>query len=549
MGNSASSNLFDDRRGMEYPVIKVDQPKNSQGKPYKHYHGDKSLVYDKQVIKSADSNSKYCEYYIETPQNDYLKVITYVIKGSLLRTLKDVLGIGYEILPRSFDHSKILENLPKIERHAENDKSVEQFVELIKSTSVVYKYYESCVNSGNIPKYFLGFYFKINMPVIVNINNRAIYSFVSSVKRGVIQYKYFQRISNGKYFIHKENLVVSDSDLKSIYKIIRPATDEEIKSKIEQSNIITNISGINFLSDDNGFRFLLDFLHSNESDIKAEYNYPSSSKFLKGIPNNLLYAVSNYVPVFNIANTSNMYVNFFSLKPISFNESYFDELILHERYKNFLTKFLQKERLTVDTIPDKGKAGIFILSGSPGTGKTLTAEAVAEKMKRPLIKLSFGILGNHIIDIERRLTSLLKRASSYGAILLFDEADLLLRSRPQCNDIKINSIVCLFLQKLDYYNGVVFLCTNECNDIDEAVKSRAILEIEYDKLSFENSLVLWRNMLNKIPAETDDIMKKIKEKLFYVDNGREIRNIINRAYIISDNEILTFDDIKAATQL
>lgn len=549
MGNSASE-LFDNNQKMEFPMVKVNQPKNCHGKRYKHYNADKPLVYDKVVIKSADSNSKYCEYYVETSVGDYLKVITYVIKGSLLTSLKDVLGTAYEKYPKSFDHSKILEKLPEIESYAEVDISIQQFVKLIKQTSDVYKYYESCLNSGNIPKYFLGFYFKINMPVVINNgNNHATYSIVSSFKRGTLGCKYFQRISNGKFVTYNANLAIPDEDIESIHRIIRPATDEEIINKINQSNIIKNISGTKFLSDENGLRILLDFLHSSKDEINSEFNYARESKFLETIPDNKLYAISNYVPVFNIMNASRIYLDYFALKPVTFNEKYFDELVLQKRYKNFLTKYIEKERVTVDIIPDKGKAGIFILSGKPGTGKTLTAEAIAEKMKRPLIKLSFGILGSHPIDIERKLDLLLKRSSSYGAILLFDEADLILRSRSQCTDIDLNSIVCVFLQKIEYYNGVVFLCTNESDNIDDAIKSRAILVINYDALTFEGSLKVWKNMLNKIPSDTDNIISEIKDNLIYIDNGREIRNIINRAYVISDNERLTFNDIEAAILL
>lgn len=46
-----------------------------------------------------------------------------------------------------------------------------------------------------------------------------------------------------------------------------------------------------------------------------------------------------------------------------------------------------------DIVEGKGLGLLMLLDGDPGLGKTLTAEAVAEKVQKPLYLLSVGELG------------------------------------------------------------------------------------------------------------------------------------------------------------
>jgi SpoVK/Ycf46/Vps4 family AAA+-type ATPase len=56
-----------------------------------------------------------------------------------------------------------------------------------------------------------------------------------------------------------------------------------------------------------------------------------------------------------------------------------------------------------DLVQGKGEGTVFLLYGQPGCGKTLTAEAVAEHLQKPLYSLSLGTLGTTASDLEQRL--------------------------------------------------------------------------------------------------------------------------------------------------
>ncbi len=72
---------------------------------------------------------------------------------------------------------------------------------------------------------------------------------------------------------------------------------------------------------------------------------------------------------------------------VVFNERAFEQLVLPEGHKSMILAFSEsqvknKARFD-DDISGKGKGLITLLSGGPGIGKTLTAEAVAEAMHVP----------------------------------------------------------------------------------------------------------------------------------------------------------------------
>lgn len=82
--------------------------------------------------------------------------------------------------------------------------------------------------------------------------------------------------------------------------------------------------------------------------------------------------------------------------------------------------------LTPDFIPGKGEGQVFLLYGGPGTGKTLSAECVANDTKRPLLSLSMSDLAPYHDTTLRRWFSL---GAKWGALIIIDEADVFLAKR------------------------------------------------------------------------------------------------------------------------
>lgn len=96
--------------------------------------------------------------------------------------------------------------------------------------------------------------------------------------------------------------------------------------------------------------------------------------------------------------------------------------------------------------------------GSPGLGKTLTAEVYAEVIERPLYSIHAGALGTNADDIEKNLRTILTRAKRWNCVLLLDEADVFVMQRGA--SLTQNAIVAEFLRTLEYFDGLMFMTSN-----------------------------------------------------------------------------------------
>ncbi|KAF2834206.1 hypothetical protein M501DRAFT_944672, partial [Patellaria atrata CBS 101060] len=59
-------------------------------------------------------------------------------------------------------------------------------------------------------------------------------------------------------------------------------------------------------------------------------------------------------------------------------------------------------------------------------------------------------------------------------------------------DIHRNALVCILLQRLEYYNRVLILTTNRVNRIDDAVANRINVSLRYEPLNAEARLKVWK---------------------------------------------------------
>jgi hypothetical protein len=130
------------------------------------------------------------------------------------------------------------------------------------------------------------------------------------------------------------------------------------------------------------------------------------------------------------------------IKPVQFNEHAFQSLLLPQRRKDLVQALVTNHGSDDfdDLIKGKGKGLVFVLYGEPGVGKTFTAESIADDVKRPLYVLNTGELGVTPHSVESNLTTALKLATRWGAIVLIDEADVFLEQRT-IHDLTRNALV------------------------------------------------------------------------------------------------------------
>ncbi|KAK0643994.1 P-loop containing nucleoside triphosphate hydrolase protein [Cercophora newfieldiana] len=213
-----------------------------------------------------------------------------------------------------------------------------------------------------------------------------------------------------------------------------------------------------------------------------------------------------------------------------------ENLVIDEKTKRTLVCLVDQHKKNrgrglSDIIKSKGKGLIVVLHGNPGVGKTLTAEAVAEHTRKPLYPINIGEL-THENDIVGQLAMHFGRASRWDAVLLMDEADVLLEKRSYEN-LNRNAIVSVFLRMLEYYEGILFLTTNRLLTMDSAFESRIQLAIRLPDLGPESRRLIWTNLIRRLDADEEEgkaeLMSHLDDMAEWELNGRQIRNILTMA--------------------
>ncbi|KAJ7642836.1 P-loop containing nucleoside triphosphate hydrolase protein [Mycena rosella] len=194
------------------------------------------------------------------------------------------------------------------------------------------------------------------------------------------------------------------------------------------------------------------------------------------------------------------------------------KMLIHSLFKSHTAHAAQFD----DIVKGKGKGLIGLFSGSPGCGKTLTAEAVAEMTRRPLYSVSAGELGTVPKELDERLTLILDIAQTWDAVLLLDEAEVFLQQR-STTDVTRNALVSIFLRQLEYFQGILILTTNLIANCDAAFESRIHFSIHYPELGFESRRQIWQTFFAKAVKNPAHITPEHLDRLAKLPmNGRQV---------------------------
>ena len=166
--------------------------------------------------------------------------------------------------------------------------------------------------------------------------------------------------------------------------------------------------------------------------------------------------------------------------------------------------------------------------GPPGTGKSITAEAIAQKLAMSIIKVNYGELESELVGgTSKNLSKVFQEAEKSGSLLFFDEADAVLSKRisnlSQAADHGVNSAKSTLLTLMDKFNGVIIFATNLFENYDEAFLRRIIFNVEFPVPDREMRTQLWEFHLSKnVPRNISyERAAEISEGLC----GGDIRNI------------------------
>ena len=239
---------------------------------------------------------------------------------------------------------------------------------------------------------------------------------------------------------------------------------------------------------------------------------------------------------------------------VYWNTEAFDNLVIDDTTRKLIKALVMRQLEAdkgTDLIAGKGQGLIILLHGGPGTGKTFTAESVAEIAKKPLYRVSCGDLGIEPTKVEEYLESVLYLGKIWDCVVLLDEADVYLEQRSM-ESLARNALVSVFLRVIEYYEGILILTSNRVGTFDEAFKSRLQLALHYEKLKLKDRRKIWENFIKRLETleetgiDFNDLSKHVNDLAKHELNGRQIRNAITtaRQLALYEEKDLDFNDLQ-----
>ncbi|KAK4246926.1 P-loop containing nucleoside triphosphate hydrolase protein [Corynascus novoguineensis] len=214
----------------------------------------------------------------------------------------------------------------------------------------------------------------------------------------------------------------------------------------------------------------------------------------------------------------------FDLRAKDWAEYHIDNLVLPGGEKELAWEFVQSKTASKenfdDFVSDKGRDITILMFGPPG------------KARVPLYRMSAGMLGTNPEVVEQALDQALMLCRLWNAMLLLDEAEVFLGARLD-DTLHRNELVSVFLTKLEYCQGILFLTTNRFTRIDHAFQSRVDLFLPYQDLDAATRKQIWSNFIGHFGRDKFDISTEDVDRLSQLPiNGREIKNLIKSAQLL-----------------
>lgn len=186
-----------------------------------------------------------------------------------------------------------------------------------------------------------------------------------------------------------------------------------------------------------------------------------------------------------------------------------------------------------------GKSLSALFYGPPGTGKTMMAHVIAKDLNMDLFRVELStVISKYIGETEKNLKKIFDVARETPTILLFEEADSLFTKRTQVQtsiDRYANVEVNYLLQRMEDFDGITILTTNNFQNIDEAFKRRIKFRILFPMPDIKTRKLLWRGFIPTEAEISEDIdFDKLAAK-FELSPAHIKNAVLRAAFIAAEN--------------
>lgn len=234
-----------------------------------------------------------------------------------------------------------------------------------------------------------------------------------------------------------------------------------------------------------------------------------------------------------------------------------ENVILPDEHKEVISRIISEYRNSSQVF-DKwnfketiayGRAITALFHGASGTGKSMTAEALAQELNLNLYPVKIQeIVSCYVGKTAKNISDVFKDAKDAEAVLVFEEADAIFSSRlneGSHHATYINQEISTLLCELDRFSGIVILTTNLAERIDKAFMRRIRHHLEFPMPDAVARAEIWRKHFPKdAPISKDVDFRRLGKD--YEISGGIIRNIVLKAAFEAccDGQVITQEIIE-----
>ncbi len=239
-----------------------------------------------------------------------------------------------------------------------------------------------------------------------------------------------------------------------------------------------------------------------------------------------------------------------SLLRVSYPKTRLGDLVVSEAIRESLQRIVKEQR-HINKLLEHGLAPRrkILMVGSPGTGKTLTASALAGELGIPLFLVRLdALLTKFMGETAGKLRQIFDSVIAVRGVYFFDEFDAIGSQRITTNDVgEVRRILNSFLVMIeeDVSTSLILAATNHPEILDHALFRRFDDVIEYDLPNVHQIEAILRSRLGRFAPANFDVMSiaSAAQGLSHADVTRAVEEAVKNA-VMQDVEQIDSDDLR-----
>lgn len=230
----------------------------------------------------------------------------------------------------------------------------------------------------------------------------------------------------------------------------------------------------------------------------------------------------------------------------------FKDMQLDAEVRTRIERILLEQRMRI-SLRDNGLSPLrkLLLVGPPGTGKTMTASALAGELGLALFTIQLdGLITKYLGETAAKLRLIFDAIGQTRAVYLFDEFDAFGGERAAQNEVgEIRRVLNSFLQFLEFDNSdsLIVAATNHPALLDRALFRRFDTIIDYPLPSAHVALQIAQRQLALF--NTDEVnwgkISSVAKDLSHADLTRACQQAVKNAILEQRNRVYTNEVLEA----